>query len=140
MFLGLEMSFFFNFFWLVMIIFFMIGYGDFYFVSFCGRCVFVVIGFFGIGIIGFVFFVFVYYFEMNCNEKYFLKFLKEEKWKYKRRVVVVNVIKCYYWVVRCKEEKMKYLIWKEKFWRVVSEMWRLVKKYGSFFDIDLIDI
>lgn len=57
-----------------------------------------------------------------------------------RRVVVVNVIKCYYWVVRCKEENVKYLIWKEKFWRVVSEMWRLVKKYGSFFDIDLIDI
>lgn len=37
--------------WIIFIIFLIVGYGDMYFVSVCGCCVFVMIGFMGIGII-----------------------------------------------------------------------------------------
>lgn len=137
---GSEMSSFLNSLWLVIITFLTIGYGDFYPVSFCGRCVSAATGFLGIGITGFIFSVFVHHFEMNRNEKYLLKFSKEEKRKYARRVAAANVIKCYYRAARCREEKAKYLIWKQKFWKAASEMRRSVKKYGSSSDIDLIDI
>lgn len=50
---------FFNDMWMIVIMFLMVGYGDIYFNSYCGRFVFVVIGLMGVGIIVFLVVVFV---------------------------------------------------------------------------------
>lgn len=137
---GSEMSSFLNSLWLVMITFLTIGYGDFYPVSFCGRCVSAATGFLGIGITGFIFSVFVHHFEMNRDEKYLLKFSTEERRKHRRRVAASNVIKCFYKAAKCKGEKSEYLTYKERFWKAVGVMKRSAKKCRNQHDIDLIDI
>ncbi|XP_062617379.1 small conductance calcium-activated potassium channel protein-like [Saccostrea cucullata] len=137
---GSEMTSFLNSLWLVMITFLTIGYGDFYPVSFCGRCVSASTGFLGIGITGFIFSVFVHQFEMTRDEKYLLKFSKEVKRKHERRIAASNVIKCFYMATKCKREKPKYHVWKVKFWKAVTSMRRSAKKCRDHHDIDLIDI
>ena len=137
---GSEMGSFLNALWLVIITFLTIGYGDFYPVSFCGRCVSAATGFLGIGITGFIFSVFVHHFEMNRDEKYLLKFSKDERLKFNRRVAASNVIKFYYMAAKHRDEKAKYLVWRERFWKAVHVMRRSTKKYGNYSDIDLIDI
>ncbi|XP_061186639.1 small conductance calcium-activated potassium channel protein 2-like [Saccostrea echinata] len=137
---GSEMTSFLNSLWLVMITFLTIGYGDFYPVSFCGRCVSASTGFLGIGLTGFIFSVFVHQFEMNRDEKYLLKFSKEEKRKQQRRIAASNVIKCFYKAAKSKGQKSKYQVWKVKFWKAVSVMRRSAKKCKYYHDIDLVDI
>lgn len=83
----------FNMMWLVVIMFFLVGYGDIKLSIYCGRGIVVIMGMMGVGCIVLVVVVLVRKLEFSCSEKYVYDFVFDVNFDKRLKNEVVNVMK-----------------------------------------------